>query len=442
MISGPRIAFLLLFLFVLSITIASYLYPLPSVIFLAGPKESTFYTEAERYKDILNESGVVVEIIETTGTIENLKLLQKAETHTVAFADAVHELDAALTMDPGGTQGTRSQLASVSSLGAIYLNPLWIFVPKGSHLLNLEQLDREKHHILGAGWEGSSERMLASLILESIGMDENVQIARIGEADKPVTSTEAITALREQRFAGLLTIGRPDSPLVDMLLHSNELVPVPMARAQAYQIHFPFLKAVSLPEGGLDLRSNIPHQELQLLAASTELLVSGTLSPAIADLLLDATSTLHGAGSWFSSPNEFPNSQMASIPLHSSAVRYYESGPPLLQKILPFRWATLLDRISIFILGFGGIAIAVLSGAPGLIELYFIKKMEGAYREMESIEKSLSTGCDRAMAMAKLDELERTTSEYKLWLSNLLAPWMEMRQNLHDLRERVSNKED
>ena len=68
--------------------------------------------------------------------------------------------------------------------------------------------------------------------------------------------------------------------------------------------------------------------------------------------------------------------------------------------------------------------------------------MEGAYREMESIEKSLSTGCDGAMAMARLDELERTTSEYKLWLSNLLAPWMEMRQNLHDLRERVSNKED
>lgn len=232
-------------------------------------------------------------------------------------------------------------------------------------------------------------------------------------------------------------MGQPDAPLIDTLLRAPDVRAMPMERAEAFPIHFPFLKAVRLPRGGVDLRHDIPPEDLEMIAASSELLVSSMFPAPIADLMLQAATEIHGGPSLFSVKEEFPNPDMVSIPLNGSAAKYYREGPPLLHKVLPFRLATWIDRFFMVVVGFGSAAIALFSVVPRLIELSFNRKLTEAYRRIEVIEKSIHDGLDREAAIAELDALERETSDFKILLRTMIAPYMEMRQNLHDLRERV-----
>lgn len=64
--------------------------------------------------------------------------------------------------------------------------------------------------------------------------------------------------------------------------------------------------------------------------------------------------------------------------------------------------------------------------------------MGNIYRSMEAIEKSLAGNPDRKALLDELDALDKTSNEMKVPLKALIGPWMEQRQNLYDLRERVS----
>src|SRR6185436_3256940 len=49
--------------------------PPDSIVMLAGPKESSYYTIAERYAKIIARSGVKVQVVETDGAKDNLTRL-------------------------------------------------------------------------------------------------------------------------------------------------------------------------------------------------------------------------------------------------------------------------------------------------------------------------------------------------------------------------------
>ena len=153
--------------------------------------------------------------------------------------------------------------------------------------------------------------------------------------------------------------------------------------------------------------------------------------------MLQATSELHGDASLFTERDAFPNPDMISIDLNSSAARYYESGPPLLRTILPFQLATWIDRFFMVVVAFGSAAIAVFSILPRLVEMHLDRQLQAAYRRMEEIEKQSVEGGDKDALLAELDELDKSTSETRIYLRSTISSWLEMRQFLHDLRERI-----
>jgi hypothetical protein len=197
---------------------------------------------------------------------------------------------------------------------------------------------------------------------------------------------------------------------------------------------------ISLPEGGYDLGDNIPTEDVRTIAASTELVVTDMFPPPLADLLLQATSEVHGEASLFSERDAFPNPDMISINLSSSAARYYESGPPLLRKFLPFQLATWIDRFIMVVVAFGSIAIAVFSILPRLVGMRLDRQLQAAYRRMEEIEKQFVAGGDRGALLAELDDVDKSTSDTRIYLRGTVSSWLEMRQFLHDLRERLGSQ--
>jgi hypothetical protein len=234
-------------------------------------------------------------------------------------------------------------------------------------------------------------------------------------------------------------VGQPQNQPVDSLLRTPDLRAASFRRAEAYALHFPYLLPIRLPEGGHDLGENLPPEAVVSLAASTELVVSDLFPPPLADLLLQATGEVYGAASLFTERDAFPNPDMVSITLSSSASRYYESGPPFLRKYLPFQLATWIDRFIMVVVAFGSVAIALFSIVPRLIAMHLDRQLQAAYRRMEEVEKERVAGTsDPAALLARLDEVDEETRHIRVYLRSGIASWMETRQYLHDLRERVA----
>ncbi|MBC2713563.1 MAG: hypothetical protein HGJ94_21960 [Desulfosarcina sp.] len=107
---------------------------------------------------------------------------------------------------------------------------------------------------------------------------------------------------------------------------------------------------MKLPEGALDFSANIPFSDLILAAPTTQLVVRSELHPALVDLLLLTARSVHQKGGEFEREGEFPAPKYLDFGLSEEAERFYRTGPPFLQRYLPFWVATFLTRMKIMLL--------------------------------------------------------------------------------------------
>lgn len=92
------------------------------------------------------------------------------------------------------------------------------------------------------------------------------------------------------------------------------------------------------------------------------------------------------------------------------------------------------------VVAFGSIAFAIFSILPRLVTLHLDRQLQAAYRRMEEIEKRLESGGNREALLAELEDIDKSTSEIRILLRSTISSWLEMRQFLHDLRDRVAGE--
>ena len=176
-------------------------------------------------------------------------------------------------------------------------------------------------------------------------------------------------------------------------------------------------------------------ENLPLIAGAVNLVARSDLPAALNDVLLDAAREVHKAPRLFAARRAFPSPDIISLPLSPAADRYYEEGPSFLNRALPFGLATLVDRFRWAIATFAGAAVALLGLLPRLLSFRFNITVAKLYRRLERIEKGLD-GSDREELLAELGEIDRRSAGLRVPRS-LRAPYFELRQNIHDLRDRV-----
>jgi len=387
---------------------------------LTGPEDSTFYADGLRYKEILSRHGVTVHLEETSGSVENLAGLTEAEVPTAAYVWGLPD-----TADRG-----QPAPEGVESLGTMSLQPLWVFASRDADLTRLRDLSGSK---IEAGEERSDSRVLALFLLEEEGIGDDVEFAQTDA----LTPGQALGAIQSNQVAAIIAVGEPDSPLIDGLLRSPELQVLSIRRADAFAIQYRALQQVRFPEGAHDLKDNIPDHDLQLLAARAQLVVSDQFPPALADLLLQAASEIHRDATPFSARGEFPNPESAALPLSWAADNFYTNGPPRLQKVLPFRLATLINRFLTAIVAFASAAVAIFKVVPALISLPFKRGVRRSYRELDAIERSAATGTDKKTLLDELAQVDQSTAAIATPLPKLRITWFELRQYIHDMRDRL-----
>jgi hypothetical protein len=208
-------------------------------------------------------------------------------------------------------------------------------------------------------------------------------------------------------------VASPKSSFVRSLLATEGLSLLSMERADAYTRVHRFLSKVTLPEGVVDFRENIPNKDVHLLAASATLVIREDFHPALVDLILQAASEVHGKGGIFESSYQFPSAQFVDFPIQKEALRYFKSGPPFLQKYLPFWAASLIDRLKVMLLPLLTLLIPLFKVVPPTYRWRVLSRITHWYRELGSGPAVENKDPEKLVEyLAELERIDREVASY------------------------------
>jgi len=336
--------------------------PPKQVVFTTGSVDGAYDKFAQQFKDILAKQGIELVLKNSRGSVENIQRLQDGE--------------AVVGLVQGGTSSGDAKAGHLMTLGGLYNEPLWVFHRKEESLKKLASL-KGKRLIVGA--KGSGTRALVMRLLGENGLSGQVTLI---SGDK----IDAFKALKKNEVDAVFIVASATSTVIRTFLDDAAIELMNFNRAEAYERRMKFLTHVILPRGMVDLAGDIPSEDKVLLASTANLVVSKDLHPAIQDLLLQAAEQIHGRGGWFESSGEFPNVNFAEFPVSPEAKRFYKYGPPFLQRFLPFRVASLIDRLKVMILPLVVLMIPLMKIMPPLYNWRMRSKIYRWYQILERID--------------------------------------------------------
>jgi TRAP-type uncharacterized transport system substrate-binding protein len=367
----------------------------PSVVVMAtGPDGSAQAEFGARYREVFQRAGVDLQLLPSAGGVENVERLRDPRSDvSVAFVES-------------GVVARRDA-PDLASLGAVALEPLWMFSRDSSGTLAERLLGKR----VSIDAEGSGTRVLARRLLEVNRVDES-RLTLL--ALPPEQGAEALVR-GEVDAALMLTSWR--APAVQRLLATEGIVLQGFPRADAYVALYPVLSKVVLPMGAADLARNAPATDQQLLAVESNLVIRRKLHPALKYLFLEAAAEIHGGAEVFHRAGRYPAPGTIDLPLSSEAQTFYKSGRPFVYRYLPFWLAALAERLVIILLPLLAIILPIVNIAPKIYAYLTERRIFSLYRDLRLVEGVLEApGPLKApdALVASLEELSRRANHLKV----------------------------
>ncbi len=381
--------------------------PPRKVVLATGPEQGAYAEFGKRYAEELKRYGITVALRGTQGAAENLRLLRDPSSGVdLAFmqggaGDALYAIDEA------------GQDAGLVALGNLFYEPVWVFyrtaAVKDEALTQLTQLKGLRVNI---GAVGSGAANLVTKLLHANRVEQNdLTLTRLAP-------TPAVVALLAGELDALVFVSAPESPLVRMLLQTPGIGLLDFVQADAYARQFAFVDALKLPRGVVDLARDIPAHDVRLVAATSTMVARAGTHPALIQLFVQAARRVHGGTSWFSAVGQFPNAAVTEFPLAREAERYYRSGPPLLQRYLPYWLANLIDRMWVVLVSIIAVLIPLSRVVPPLYEFRIRSRIFRWYAQLRDIEESAGAAdAQPARLLERLDALDAKVEHIHVPLS-------------------------
>ena len=338
--------------------------PPKQISFASGSAGGAYAQTAEDYQAFFDAENVTLNVVNTTGSGDNLELLRAGEVQ-------------AAIVQGGATTPEDEEV--LNSLGTVFYEPLWVFFRDDTEIMNLGDLDlRNFDNVrIAAGSETSGTRMLATRMLAENGVEATLL---------PLSGDAGARALLAGEVDVLMAVSGPSAPFVSELLADPEVAVLSFPRALAYERRTPYLKRVIFPEGGLDLENNLPSGPIELIAPVAEIVVREDLHPAIQALLIEAMVAEHRGGTLLSEPGIFPSPNRTNLDLSDEASRYYEDGPSFLRRIFPFGVANFLERAWVLAIPLLTLVFPLVKAAPPLYRWRTRRKIYIWYKDLRTLE--------------------------------------------------------
>jgi TRAP transporter TAXI family solute receptor len=369
--------------------------PPSRIVMATGPEGGAYRGYSEAYRAVFARNGVELELRASAGSVENLALLR----------DGAAGVAAALVQgglaDPGGESGV------LQTLGGMFVEPLWLFTrlePTPTRLLELAG------RRIAVGAPGSGTRAQALKLLAGSGV--NGGNATLIESP----ATEARAALAAGAADAVFLVGAASAEAVRELAHVPGAALVDYAHADAYAQVDRTVEAVTLARGALDFAADIPSRPVRMPATTADLVVRADLHPALKELLVMAAQEVHGPGSVLNPPGRFPSRYATALPLAPEAARFYENGPPFLQRYMPFWAATLVDRLAVLLIPLVTVLVSAWQVLPPLVTSLMENRVYRWYAPLIEVEAAVR-GADAGRleeARAELARIDREVSRIRI----------------------------
>jgi TRAP-type uncharacterized transport system substrate-binding protein len=385
-----------------------FLRPLPprTLTMAIGNPRGSYARYAAKYQEAFARAGIRLVLKSTEGAADSLALLREPGG----------EVGAAILQD-GLANPPVEGLRSVAAIG---YEPIWVFYRSRNSWSRLADLGGKRISIgrWGAGTQPFALDLLREASLQYnvesfIPPGRNIRIATL-------SALEALDELKQGRLDAVVTLGEPESPVVQAFFHTPDIKVMTISQAEAVARHRTYLHRVIIPRGGIDLHSDLPSRDLTTLATTSVVYVRADMHPALVTLLTGALVEVHQETTLLAAKHEFPADLDVAVPQHPVAGRYLRNGPPFLTRYLPFWLATLLDRTVVVLLPLLALLIPASRLLPQLYNWRIRRRLDRWYAELKFLEAELDredSQTDRGLLLDRIGWIEQQLARLRLPLS-------------------------
>lgn len=388
-----------------------------------GSKDGQYYKTALLYKLLLEEEKVKVNILTSSGSVENIKLLNEKKA------------DIAFVQNGISLKENKNNLEAIAS---VYYEPLWLFYRNLDFKIDyIIELITKK---ISIGKEGSGTRDLALRILEQNGLNSQ-NISTIQEDSK-----DSKELLINGKIDAMFVVSSVNSKIVQELLANPDISLFNFKRAKAYSRKYNFLEPTTLYEGTIDLYKNIPFANKNLLSTTAALVVTKDFPDELTRLLLKKLKTVHNKKELFERIDQFPNISNLTFPINEEASRYFTYGDTWLEKIFPYWIASNVDRLKLLVIPLLTLLIPLFKGVFPLYRWSIRSKIFRWYDKIQDIDNQIES-LNKEGLISNLQELEelkkeikRETKVPKSYMGEYYNLIIHIEHIILELRRKISNK--
>ena len=305
-----------------------YVDPFPPrrIVLATGQAGGTYEALGREYQRRLSREGLRVELLPSAGSIENLQRLLGGQADVAFVQGGTYPL----VPDPEGR---------LRGMAALYREPLWIFY-RGQPLTDgLASLAGRR---IAIGAPGSGTEAVARALPGELGLPAS------GDNFLSLPSAEARRRLEEGTIDAAFFVSSYQDTNVAALLRRPDVRLLGFRRDVAFARNFRYLSPARLTEGMLDLKDDLPREELTVMSPAALLVCRATLHPRVVEQLLSVARDVHAAGSLIDAPLRFPTREGVDIPLHEAADSFLQRGESFMSRALPYwalRWVVQLRLV-------------------------------------------------------------------------------------------------
>ena len=377
------------------VVVSAYLWggsPPNKIVLATGQAGGVYDSFGREYQKRLGAQGLKVELVNTAGSVDNFRRIIEGKVD-IAFAQS------------GTYQTVNDPQHKVSGLAAIYYEPLWIFSKRD---IRMEDKMAYRPESVAVGPKGSGTEAIAKAIIAEQGYDITAPaIVNLSAADA-----------RRQLIEGKLDVAffvtsYRDGGILELLRH-KELRLTSFRREIAYTRKFRGLTPVKVPEGLLDLKDNIPSENITLLSPSALLVARDTINPRLVELVLKVAQAVHGPGDLLDPPLKFPTLEGVDVPINEAAETYLTSGESFLSRNLPYqalRWVLLLKLLLLPLLA---VWLPLLRLAPLIASWRKGRLLKRYYARLRDVEGRIATARRPDELREGINELEALRGEVQV----------------------------
>ena len=360
--------------------------PKKELTIATGSTNGNYYKLALKYQELLAKQNVKLNIISTSGSVENADLLNTGKTD-IAFVQA-------------GIVNS-SEYKNIESLASVYYEPLWIFYKNNGYSIEyIVELISKKVSI---GGNGSGTQYLAIQMLFDNGLTtENTTLLSI-------PTEQSKEKLLKGEIDAMFFVGSPKSDEVIELLSDPTIELLNLKRVKAYNQKYRFLSPLILHEGTIDLFKNLPSENKNLLSTTANLICHKGLNDELIRIFLKQVKTVHSEQTIFAQQKQFPSLKNLDTSINKEAENYLTNGDSWLESIFPFWIASQIDRLKVLIIPLLTLLFPLFKGVLPFYTWTIRSKIYKWYKRLDSLENI--DDLTKEQLSEKIDELVELKSE-------------------------------